>query len=57
MDDTYRVIKVSVHLMITIQKAGAQRLFDKPVVSFKKCAFFLVAITLHVDMRFYIQKN
>ena len=23
--------KVSVHLMITIQKAGAQRLFDHPV--------------------------
>jgi len=50
--------KVSVHLMITIQKAGAQRLFDNPIVYWKKkYASFLVMITLHGDTRFYIQKN
>jgi len=27
----YRVIKISAHLMITIQKAGAQRPFDHSV--------------------------
>jgi len=27
--------KVSVHLMITMQKSGAQRLFDHPVVIMK----------------------
>ena len=35
--------KVSVHLMITIQKSGAQRIFDHPVVTvklFTLCKFY-----------------
>jgi len=35
--------KVSVHLMITIQKAGAQRLFDHPVIYGKKFVFLSFA--------------
>jgi hypothetical protein len=41
----YRVIKKSVHLMTTIQSSGAQRLFDRPVCTFKVFTHFVCTIS------------
>ena len=43
--------KVSVHLMIIIQKAGAQRLFDHPVYDVTLCVCVCVYIYIYINIQ------